>query len=121
MLQDWSTGLEVFGISFVLGQILDNAIVPKVMSGIVGVNPIWVIIAVFMGAKLGGLVGILIAVPVASIIKDVVDDLLTKPLSGDSPDLTVRDSAASGPASYQRATALIFHLLVLVLQLLPIL
>ena len=55
MLQDWSTGLEVFGISFVLGQILDNAIVPKVMSGIVGVNPIWVIIAVFMGAKLGGL------------------------------------------------------------------
>lgn len=98
MLQDWSTGLEVFGISFVLGQILDNAIVPKVMSGIVGVNPIWVIIAVFMGAKLGGLVGILIAVPVASIIKDVVDDLLAKPLSGDSPDLTVRDSAASGPA-----------------------
>jgi predicted PurR-regulated permease PerM len=79
MLQDLSTGLEVFAISFVLGQILDNAIVPKVMSGIVGVNPIWVIIAVFMGAKLGGLVGILIAVPVASIIKDVVDDLLAKP------------------------------------------
>jgi predicted PurR-regulated permease PerM len=78
MLQDLSTGVEVFAIAFILGQILDNAIVPKVMSGIVGVNPIWVIIAVFMGAKLGGLVGILIAVPVASIIKDVVDELLTQ-------------------------------------------
>jgi predicted PurR-regulated permease PerM len=84
VLQDVSTGLEVFAIAFVLGQILDNAIVPKVMSGIVGVNPIWVIIAVFMGAKLGGLVGILIAVPVASIIKDVVDDLLAKPESVDA-------------------------------------
>jgi len=83
MLQDLSTGVEVFAIAFVLGQILDNAIVPKVMSGIVGVNPIWVIIAVFLGAKLGGLVGILIAVPVASIIKDVVDELLAKPQSSD--------------------------------------
>ena len=79
MLQDLQTGAEVFAISFIMGQILDNAIVPKVMSGIVGVNPIWVIIAVFMGAKLGGLIGILIAVPVASIIKDVVDDLLADP------------------------------------------
>jgi predicted PurR-regulated permease PerM len=93
MLQDLGTGIEVFAIAFVLGQILDNAIVPKVMSGIVGVNPIWVIIAVFMGAKLGGLVGILIAVPVASIIKDVVDDLLTSsrrsktlaPANGETP------------------------------------
>lgn len=76
MLQDLSTGMEVFAIAFVLGQILDNAIVPKVMGGIVGINPIWVIVAVFMGAKLGGLVGILIAVPVASIIKDVVDEML---------------------------------------------
>ena len=76
MLQDLGTGLEVFAIAFILGQILDNAIVPKVMSGIVGINPIWVIIAVFMGAKLGGLVGILIAVPVASIIKDLVDEVL---------------------------------------------
>ena len=64
------------------------------MSGIVGVNPIWVIIAVFMGAKLGGLVGILIAVPVASIIKDVVDDLLAKPGSGNPPGLEKRDGAA---------------------------
>jgi len=78
ILQDLSTGIQVFLIAFVLGQILDNAIVPKVMGGLVGVNPIWVIIAVFMGAKLGGLVGILVAVPVASIIKDVVDELLAQ-------------------------------------------
>jgi predicted PurR-regulated permease PerM len=76
MLQDLRTGVEVFTIAFVLGQILDNAIVPKVMGGLVGVNPIWVIVAVFMGAKLGGLVGVLIAVPVASIIKDLVDEVL---------------------------------------------
>jgi predicted PurR-regulated permease PerM len=59
----------------------------------VGVSPIWVIIAVFMGAKLGGLVGILIAVPVASIIKDVVDELLAKPESG-NPLALKKDSAS---------------------------
>ena len=76
MLQDVGIGLQVFVIALVLGQIVDNVVTPKIMGQLVGVNPIWLFFAVFIGGKLGGFVGILLAVPVASIIKDIVDDML---------------------------------------------
>ncbi|NET24484.1 AI-2E family transporter [Okeania sp. SIO1I7] len=76
MLQDVGIGLQVFFIALILGQIVDSIVVPKVMEDLVGVNPIWLLFAVFLGSKLGGFVGILLAVPVASIIKDIVDDML---------------------------------------------
>ncbi|MEM8603757.1 MAG: AI-2E family transporter [Cyanobacteria bacterium P01_H01_bin.121] len=71
-------GIEVFLIAFVLGQIVDNAVVPRVMGDLVGVNPIWVLISVFLGAKLAGIIGILLAVPVASVVKTIGDDLLAE-------------------------------------------
>jgi predicted PurR-regulated permease PerM len=76
MLHNFTIGLQVFVIALVLGQILDEVILPKVIGDIVGVNPIWLIISVFLGARLGGVMGILLAVPIASVIKDVVDDLM---------------------------------------------
>ncbi len=75
MLNDFPTGIEVFIIALVLGQIVDNVVVPRVMGGLVGVNPIWLLVAVFLGAKLKGIVGILLAVPIASVIKNIGDDL----------------------------------------------
>jgi len=79
MLNDLSTGIIVFIIALVLGQIVDNIVVPKVMGKLVGVNPIWLLIAVFIGGKLKGIVGILLAVPIASIIKNIAEDLKTTP------------------------------------------
>lgn len=76
MLHDLNIGLQVFLVALILGQILDEVILPKVMGDLVGVNPIWLIISVFLGARLAGVVGILVAVPVASIIKEIVDDSL---------------------------------------------
>jgi predicted PurR-regulated permease PerM len=73
-------------IALVLGQILDEVILPKVIGGIVGVNPIWLIIAVFLGARLGGVMGILLAVPVASVIKDLVDDMIASSRQESTPD-----------------------------------
>ncbi len=74
MLQDFGTGVQVFVIALVLGQIVDNVIVPRVMGNLVGVNPIWLLVAVFIGAKLAGFVGILLAVPVSSILKFLADE-----------------------------------------------
>lgn len=76
MLHNFTVGLQVFLIALVLGQILDEVILPKVLGDIVGVNPIWLIISVFLGARLGGVMGILLAVTIASVIKDLVDDML---------------------------------------------
>ena len=67
--------LEVFIIALVLGQIVDNVVVPRVMIGLVGVNPIWLLVAVFLGAKLKGIMGILLAVPIARAIENIGDDL----------------------------------------------
>jgi predicted PurR-regulated permease PerM len=75
MLSDFRTGIEVFIIAFVVGQIVDNVVSPRVMGGLVGVNPIWLLVAVFLGAKLKGIVGLLLAVPIASVIKTIGDDL----------------------------------------------
>jgi predicted PurR-regulated permease PerM len=78
MAHDLGTGLQVFVIALVLGQILDEIILPKVMGDLIGVNPIWLIISVFIGARLGGVMGILIAVPIASVIKEIVADLIAE-------------------------------------------
>jgi predicted PurR-regulated permease PerM len=86
MLQNFTIGLQVFVIALVLGQILDEVILPKVMGDIVGVNPIWLIIAVFLGSRLGGIMGILLAVPVASVIKDLVDDMIASSRQESTPD-----------------------------------
>lgn len=76
MLHDFSLGLQVFIIALVLGQILDEVIIPKVMGDLVGVNPIWLIVSVFLGSRLAGIMGILLAVPVASVIKEIADEMI---------------------------------------------
>ncbi|HSM80999.1 MAG TPA: AI-2E family transporter [Nodosilinea sp.] len=78
MFHDLGTGLQVFVIALVLGQILDEIILPKVMGDIIGVNPIWLIVSVFIGARLGGVMGILVAVPIASVIKELVIDMIAE-------------------------------------------
>ncbi|MBE9114105.1 AI-2E family transporter, partial [Nodosilinea sp. LEGE 07298] len=78
MFHDLGTGIQVFIIALVLVQILDEVILPKVMGDLIGVNPIWLIISVFIGARLGGVMGILVAVPIASVIKEIVIDMITE-------------------------------------------
>lgn len=48
----------------VVQQIENNFIVPKVMGKTTGLNPLVVIIAILVGARLGGAIGALLAVPV---------------------------------------------------------
>lgn len=93
MLQDLGTGLQVFVIALVLGQIVDNVIVPRVMGNLVGVNPIWLLVAVFVGAKVAGFVGILLAVPISSILKSLADDWRQEPQQ--SKPLPEKPSGAS--------------------------
>ena len=78
MFHDLGTGIQVFIIALVLGQILDEIILPKVMGDLIGVNPIWLIVSVFIGARLGGVMGILIAVPIASVIKEIITDMVAE-------------------------------------------
>jgi predicted PurR-regulated permease PerM len=45
------------------------------MGGMTGLNPVWIILSLFIGGKLGGILGLLIAVPIASVIKSTADTL----------------------------------------------
>ena len=60
---------------WIVGQINDNIIAPRLMGGMTGLNPVWIIISLFIGGKVGGILGLLIAVPISSVIKGVTDSL----------------------------------------------
>ncbi|MDJ0564937.1 MAG: AI-2E family transporter, partial [Microcystis sp. M49629_WE12] len=55
------------------GQINDNVIAPRLMGGMIGLNPVWIILSLFIGGKVAGILGLLIAVPIASVLKSTID------------------------------------------------
>lgn len=87
-------GVKFFVISFIIDQINDNVLAPRIMGNAIGLNPVWLIISLFVGAKIGGLLGLFLAVPIASIIKQVIEDL--RP-----PNLDDSHSSINQPPSTQ--------------------
>lgn len=65
-------GLGVFALCLVIDQIVDNAISPRIMGHLVGLNPVWIILSLLIGAQVAGFVGVVLAIPVASTIGDIV-------------------------------------------------
>ncbi|MGI0481518.1 AI-2E family transporter [Geminocystis sp. CENA526] len=73
--------LLFFITATLIDQITDNVVAPRVMGELIGLNPVWLIISLVIGAKIGGLLGIFLAVPLASVIKKIVDDFRSNPES----------------------------------------
>lgn len=62
-------------LAFVLIQQLENhVLVPLVMGRGVGMHPVVVIVALLVGAKIGGVLGIIAAVPAAVVLQETVED-----------------------------------------------
>lgn len=74
-LQDFGQGIRVLITAIVIGQVNDILISPRLMGQTIGLNPIWLIAALFLGGKVGDVLGLLVAVPLASVIKSTVDRL----------------------------------------------
>jgi len=53
----------------------NNLLVPQVMRKTLGLNPIIIIIALLVGAKIGGVVGVILAIPVTTALSVVSEDL----------------------------------------------
>jgi predicted PurR-regulated permease PerM len=70
-----SLALVIAGFYLLVQQFESNLIYPLVVRKIVGVPPILVILALIVGAELGGFLGILISVPVAAVIMEIVEDV----------------------------------------------
>ncbi len=69
-----SLGLWTVFLYVLIQQAENHLIVPKVMQKTTGLNPIIVILAVLIGAKLSGVIGALLAVPIASAIEVLIHE-----------------------------------------------
>ena len=68
-------GVEVLVVATFIDQAIDQAIAPRIMGKLIGLNPIWIIITLLLGAKVGGVLGVIIAVPLAGAVKNLADSL----------------------------------------------
>jgi predicted PurR-regulated permease PerM len=66
-------GGEILIVATIVDQGIDQALAPRIFGGLVGLNPVWIIIALLLGAKLGGVIGLIVAVPLAGTIKKVTE------------------------------------------------
>lgn len=77
-------GLLKVLIIFVTIQVCDTIfITPNIVGKKVNVSPVFVIIALFAGAEIGGFLGVLTAVPVFAMLKVVIDEVIKRYKSSD--------------------------------------
>ncbi|MGH1395121.1 MAG: AI-2E family transporter [Trichormus sp.] len=72
-LENFWLGSEVLGVAVAIDQINSNFVAPRILGNLTGLNPVWVVVSLLIGAKLGGVLGLLVAIPTASFIKDITD------------------------------------------------
>ena len=85
-LQDFSMGVRVVIAAVIVQQILENLIAPRILGSFTGLNPVWVLISVLTGARVGGLLGVIVAVPSAVIIKTALTALRPQRLNGEGEE-----------------------------------
>lgn len=73
--------LKAVGVAtfyLLLQQLEGNVLVPRVMKQIVGLDPIVVILAIMIGARLAGPVGVLLSVPVAAVLMIIYQEFYSR-------------------------------------------
>lgn len=76
--QSPAKALSVLILYIIIQQLENNIVTPKVMGKAVGINPLVVIIALLIGAKLAGVMGMVLAVPVATAISVFLEDFVNR-------------------------------------------
>lgn len=99
-LQDVWTGARMLIAAVIVQQILENILGPRILGTFTGLNPVWALISVLTGARVGGLLGVIVAVPSAVVIKTALSAL--RP-SASSHNVEVV-SEGSGESSYNVQT-----------------
>lgn len=67
-------GISIAILYIIVQQVESHIIVPVVMKKAVGLSPLVVLVALLVGAALGGIFGILLAVPVTTIGAELLND-----------------------------------------------
>jgi predicted PurR-regulated permease PerM len=72
-LKSFWLGVWVLSVAVIIQQIIENFIAPRLLGEFIGLNPVWVLLSLLIGARVGGILGLLIAVPIAGFIKNTTD------------------------------------------------
>ena len=91
-LQDVSMGVRVLIAAIIVQQILENLIAPRILGSFTGLNPVWILISVLTGARVGGLLGVIVAVPCAVVIKSIINAIRPSALNLDTEDSSPEES-----------------------------
>jgi len=78
LLHGPATGLMVLALFTLVQQLEGYVLAPLIMKRAVGLNPVVVIVALLIGAKLAGVLGIIVSIPTATVIGELVNDLTKK-------------------------------------------
>lgn len=92
-LQNFWLGFKVLIVAVIINQIIENILAPRIVGELTGLNPIWMLISLDLGLKLGGALGLVIAVPIASFIKATFDTIRA---SRSDPQLVLVPGEAAG-------------------------
>lgn len=95
--QGWPIGVAAIVFLIVYQQIENNVFQPVIHRFTVQLNPLWIILAVLIGATLLGIVGALMAIPMAGIAQVVIQEWWsTRRPTPSAPSATAR-GGAPGP------------------------
>jgi predicted PurR-regulated permease PerM len=61
-----------------LQQFKDNVVSPRLLGKFTGLNPIWIFVALLLGARIAGVLGVILAIPIAGTIQGTVEQLRAK-------------------------------------------
>lgn len=93
----WRVGAAML-LYVVIANIEANLITPRIMGHAVGLPPVIVLVAVFIGVQLIGGLGALLAVPVAIIVKTLLDEFWVFPEEARAPGGHAGPPGADPPA-----------------------
>lgn len=68
-LLSWQHALLVLGLMFLIQQVENNLLVPRIVGDALDLHPILVMVAVFMGGSIAGILGAILAAPLLATIK----------------------------------------------------
>jgi predicted PurR-regulated permease PerM len=68
-LAPWLYALIVLGVMILIQQIENTLLVPRIVGGALNLHPFIVIVGVFMGASLAGVLGAVLAAPIIASLK----------------------------------------------------
>ena len=95
-LQDVWLGFRVLIAAEIVQQILENLVAPRILGKVTGLNPVWVLISVLTGARVGGLLGVVVGVPTAAVIKTALSAVRSS--SASEKELPATENSAQSPS-----------------------